>query len=110
MNIFFREIFEIFHLNLKAKVLIYGILQGTIKSRGSVRRNLYKEWASFAKILKLQPLDAVRDYYGVKIALYFAWLGFYTTLLVPPALAGLLVFIYGLATWDQDLPRYDGKH
>ena len=27
------------------------------------------------KFWKYQPLDAIRDYYGVKMGLYFAWLG-----------------------------------
>ena len=79
--------------------------QGFIKSEGSTRNLLYKEWASFSKILKFQPLDAVRDYYGVKIALYFAWLGFYTNLLIPPSIVGALVFIYGLASRTTDIPR-----
>ncbi|CDS42189.1 anoctamin 8 [Echinococcus multilocularis] len=37
-----------------------------------------------------QPLDAVAEYFGVKIALYFAWLGHYTTALLIPAIFGLL--------------------
>ncbi|VUZ51519.1 unnamed protein product [Hymenolepis diminuta] len=36
-----------------------------------------------------QPLDAVAEYFGVKIALYFAWLGHYTTFLLAPAIFGL---------------------
>ncbi len=44
-----------------------------------------------------------------QIGLYFAWLGFYTTLLVPPALAGLIVLVYGLATLSQDVPRYANR-
>ena len=64
------------------------------------------EWASLWNIFKLQPLDAVRDYYGVKIGLYFAWLGFYTNLLILPSIAGVLTFLYGLITWEYDIPRY----
>ena len=45
-----------------------------------MRYNLFTEWASFRKTFKFQPIDAVRDYYGVKVALYFAWLGFYTSM------------------------------
>ncbi len=80
-------------------------LQGTISTEGSIRKLLYKEWASFSKLFKFQPLDTVRDYYGVKIALYFAWLGFYTSLLLPPSIMGLLVFLYGLASRGNDIPR-----
>ena len=54
----------------------------------------------------MQPLDAVRDYYGVKIGLYFAWLGFYTNLLILPSAAGVFTFLYGLYTWEDDIPRY----
>ena len=43
--------------------------------QGSQRKLLYDEWASFSKFWKYQPLDAIRDYYGVKMGLYFAWLG-----------------------------------
>ena len=52
-----------------------------------------------------QPLDAVRDYFGVKIALYFAWLGFYTNLLIAPSLVGLLTFLYGVVSLRSDIPR-----
>ena len=34
--------------------------------------------------------DEVRHYFGEMVAMYFAFLGFYTMALVPPALAGLL--------------------
>ena len=57
-------------------------------------------------MFKLQPLDAIRDYYGVKIGLYFAWLGFYTNLLILPSIVGVITFLYGLSTWKDDLPRY----
>ncbi|KAM7538245.1 hypothetical protein Aperf_G00000076788 [Anoplocephala perfoliata] len=40
-----------------------------------------------------QPLDAVAQYFGVKIALYFAWLGHYTTALLAPAVFGLLCWL-----------------
>lgn len=40
---------------------------------GSVRHLLYKEWASVSKWYRYQPLDYVKEYFGVKIGLYFAW-------------------------------------
>ena len=51
-------------------------------------------------------MDAIRDYYGVKIALYFAWLGFYTNLLIVPSLVGLCTVLYGYFTLDNDIARY----
>ncbi|KAM3185136.1 hypothetical protein ACTXT7_006979 [Hymenolepis weldensis] len=41
-----------------------------------------------------QPLDAVAEYFGVKIALYFAWLGHYTTSLLAPAIFGLFAWFF----------------
>uniref|UniRef100_A0A7N6BHH3 Anoctamin n=1 Tax=Anabas testudineus TaxID=64144 RepID=A0A7N6BHH3_ANATE len=48
----------------------------------SERYNLYKHWARFLYFFKEQPLDLIRKYYGEKIGIYFAWLGFYTEMLL----------------------------
>ncbi|XP_023339966.1 anoctamin-1 isoform X4 [Eurytemora carolleeae] len=85
----------------------YPLHDGTIKTPGSMRYLLYREWASIRKFWKYQPLDAVRDYFGVKIGLYFAWLGFYTFMLIPPSLVGLICFLYGLITMSTDTPSDD---
>lgn len=39
-----------------------------------------------------QPLNQIRFYFGEKIALYFAWLGFYTKMLVFPSIAGIITY------------------
>ncbi len=39
-----------------------------------------------------------RKYFGEKIAIYFAWLGFYTFMLIPASILGVGAFAYGLAT------------
>lgn len=49
---------------------------------------------------KKQPLWLIRRYFGEKVALYFAWLGFYTKCLYPPAVVGLLCFFYGLGSME----------
>ncbi|EGV93319.1 Anoctamin-4 [Cricetulus griseus] len=42
-----------------------------------------------------------RRYFGEKIGLYFAWLGWYTGMLFPAAFIGLFVFLYGVTTLDH---------
>ena len=68
----------------------------------NTRQILFEYWARWGKWYKYQPLDHIRDYFGEKIAIYFAWLGFYTGWLLPAALVGLAVFAYGLLTLDNN--------
>uniref|UniRef100_A0A8C5A5D5 Anoctamin n=1 Tax=Gadus morhua TaxID=8049 RepID=A0A8C5A5D5_GADMO len=54
--------------------------------------------------------DAVcshRKYFGEKVGLYFAWLGVYTQMLIPAAIVGVIVFLYGCATVDDDIPSME---
>ncbi|XP_052832861.1 anoctamin-7 [Octopus bimaculoides] len=61
----------------------------------NMRQILYKYWARWGCWYKYQPLDHIRYYFGEKVAIYFAWLGFYTGWLLPAAVVGLLVFLSG---------------
>ncbi|KAM3587487.1 uncharacterized protein V6R79_006729 [Siganus canaliculatus] len=77
---------------------------------------LYKEWAHPKSFYKMQPLDLIRKYYGEKIGIYFAWLGFYTIMLAIAAVVGLGCFIYGYntqetSTWSKEVcdPNIGGK-
>ncbi|NXQ16830.1 ANO6 protein, partial [Peucedramus taeniatus] len=74
----------------------------------SERYLLYREWAHPRNIFKLQPLDFIRKYYGEKIGIYFAWLGFYTNMLTVAAVVGVGCFLYGClkkddCTWSQEV-------
>ncbi|KAI5095678.1 anoctamin-7 [Silurus meridionalis] len=68
------------------------------------RQVLYHYWARWSKWYKYQPLDHIREYFGEKIALYFAWLGFYTVWLLPAAIVGTLVFVSGIMTMGSNNP------
>ena len=73
--------------------------------RYRTRAHLYRTWGSVRSLfsssgLKLlwwpTPINAIRDYFGSKVALYFVFLDTYTTFLYVPAILGLLVLLYGL--------------
>jgi len=81
------------------------LLVNDIDKAVNKRQKLSKEWASFKKILKYQPLDAIKDYFGVTIAFYYAWTGFLTMYLVPASIIGVLCFFFaGLSNfWFEPL-------
>ncbi|TDG96729.1 hypothetical protein EPR50_G00231760 [Perca flavescens] len=77
---------------------------------------LYEEWAHPKSFYKMQPLNLIRKYYGEKVGIYFAWLGFYTRMLALAAVVGLCCFIYGYttqetSTWSKEVcdPEIGGK-
>uniref|UniRef100_A0A6I8SQA8 Anoctamin n=1 Tax=Xenopus tropicalis TaxID=8364 RepID=A0A6I8SQA8_XENTR len=84
-------------------------LSGSYRSKNSIKTHgaenhrhlLFECWASWGVWYKYQPLDLVRRYFGEKIGLYFAWLGWYTGMLFPAAIVGLFVFLYGMFTLDS---------
>ena len=39
-----------------------------------------------------QDIDTIRDYYGLQIAFYFEWLGFYTKWLLAPTILGVIIY------------------
>lgn len=82
----------------------------------SERYLLYREWAHPRSIYKKQPLDLIRKYYGEKIGIYFAWLGYYTKMLLLAAVVGVACFLYGFlnqdnCTWSKEVcnPDIGGK-
>ncbi|XP_037075179.1 anoctamin-7-like isoform X2 [Pollicipes pollicipes] len=68
----------------------------------NTRQVLYEYWGRYSRWYKYQPLDHIREYFGEKIGIYFAWLGFYTGWLLPAAVIGFLVFLYGVITIDNN--------
>ncbi|KAL0277448.1 UNVERIFIED_CONTAM: hypothetical protein PYX00_004720 [Menopon gallinae] len=76
----------------------YPLHDGDYRRGNSLRSKLYREWSTLKNWIKIQPIDQIKDYFGIKHALYFAWLGFYTHMLIPASIIGLLCFIYGWIT------------
>ncbi|XP_038137885.1 anoctamin-2b isoform X3 [Cyprinodon tularosa] len=79
---------------------------GNLEERND-RQVLFEEWARYSAFYKYQPIDLVRKYFGEKIGLYFAWLGVYTQLLIPASIVGIIVFGYGVATVDTNIPSLE---
>lgn len=58
------------------------------------RDNLTRHWLSWKIHPWQQPYDQIKEYFGEKIALYYTFLGHYTTSLIPLAIAGIVVSFY----------------
>ncbi|XP_056657152.1 LOW QUALITY PROTEIN: anoctamin-1 [Monodelphis domestica] len=71
------------------------------------RKLLCEEWATYRAFYKYQPIDLVRKYFGEKVGLYFAWLGVYTQMLIPASIVGIIVFLYGCLTVDENIPSME---
>lgn len=90
-----------------------------------MRATLHTHWASIRKWYRYQPLDYIKEYFGVKIGkwyknlikkffyrnvftyivgLYFAWLGFYTYMLLLASIVGVFCFLYSWITLDNHVP------
>ncbi|ESO03576.1 hypothetical protein HELRODRAFT_191881 [Helobdella robusta] len=54
-------------------------------------RKLIRNWVR--SFWSFQPLDDIHDYFGDSITIYFAFLGFYTTFLLPPAILGVFFYL-----------------
>uniref|UniRef100_A0A8C6VR28 Anoctamin n=1 Tax=Nothobranchius furzeri TaxID=105023 RepID=A0A8C6VR28_NOTFU len=61
----------------------------------------------YSVFYKYQPIGLIRSYFGEKVGLYFAWLGVYTQMLIPAAIIGVIVFLYGCATVDDNIPSME---
>ncbi|KAM7423570.1 hypothetical protein PAMA_000090 [Pampus argenteus] len=66
------------------------------------QKELTKMWAKWSHLFTDQPVREIKNYFGEKVALYYLWLGWYTKLLVPAAVLGVIVFLYGLAFFNTN--------
>ncbi|KAI7816372.1 calcium-activated chloride channel-domain-containing protein [Gamsiella multidivaricata] len=73
-----------------------GSYKSKVKPIPNRRTLLFNEWI---RIRRPQPLEEIRFYYGEKIALYFAWIDFYTKWLVSAAIVGFVFLIFGLINY-----------
>jgi hypothetical protein len=69
------------------------IVRWTAGHNNRLRAELEEAWAKSLRCAWRQPIHLIKDYFGERVAFYFAFLGFYTWWLVAPALVGLGIFI-----------------
>ncbi|NXU19117.1 ANO9 protein, partial [Pardalotus punctatus] len=72
-----------------------------LHEKEEVREFLKEKWARWRVMFKQQPIEKIRCYFGEKVALYFAWLGWYTYLLAFAALAGLVTVVAGTTVFSS---------
>jgi hypothetical protein len=87
------------------KLQLAGTIEGYYPLHDEQTKNrLAKDWQSWASMPWNQPVDAVCDYFGEKIGLYFAFLGHYCSWLMAPAAMGLGVQLVVAGTGDFSHP------
>lgn len=55
---------------------------------------LKQKWATMRQVCASQPFTRLRNYFGERVSLYFAWINFYCNAMMLPAAVGLAVFLY----------------
>ncbi|XP_067396545.1 anoctamin-9 isoform X2 [Emydura macquarii macquarii] len=89
---------ETLHKLIKKKVFEAAF---PLHEQEELRQFLKVNWARWRDILYRQPIEKIRSYFGEKVTLYFAWLGWYTCILFPAAVLGLTQFLYGIFYYDS---------
>ncbi|XP_028320318.1 anoctamin-7-like isoform X2 [Gouania willdenowi] len=94
-------------VNEKVFTAAYPLHEGDVEApvqSGALRQTLYSYWSQWSCWTRYQPMDHIREYFGEKIALYFAWLGVYTSWLSLASIVGLLIFLVGFYFMKTDVP------
>ena len=65
------------------------------------RAYLQNHWASLKNLFKFQPLNEIKDYFGVKNGLYFGFVGSFITMLWPASLIGAFCWLFGVIFYNK---------
>lgn len=68
-------------------------------------RQLSRRWLRQIRCGGRAPIEEIKEYFGEKIGMYFAWLSFTTSMLRWPAIAGIGCFYVELKTHDDQVRR-----
>ncbi|KDO33292.1 hypothetical protein SPRG_02101 [Saprolegnia parasitica CBS 223.65] len=78
-------------LNTQQLVLDQCVLTAYALHDFEEREKLNAKWINWTTRPSQQPFREIKDYYGEKVGLYFAWLGHYTSWLVAPSIVGAIM-------------------
>lgn len=92
-----RNLAKMVHKNQVLAVYPLQTAAGSMDSGEVTVDELYRKWSTFLKLPWNQPIGDIRNYYGEKVALYFAFLGHYTKWLAFSAVVGIALFFHQLA-------------
>ena len=88
----------------KRKLLIQHFPLHHAHNLQPLRENLLKEWRGYFYGVDMMR---IRNYFGSKIAFYFAWLQFYLKWLITPAILGVIALILKHAL--EGLPAFEER-
>uniref|UniRef100_A0A8C5IU86 Anoctamin n=1 Tax=Junco hyemalis TaxID=40217 RepID=A0A8C5IU86_JUNHY len=88
-------------LGIKGALMFLHPTNFSALQKEEIREILKKKWARWRVLFKEQPIEQIRCYFGEKVALYFAWLGWYTYLLIFAAVAGLATVAAGATVFSS---------
>lgn len=82
------------HLDI-AQLVQYACILSFMPLHDTVElRQVEEQWLCIFQAPWKLHLDGMKNYFGEKIGLYFAFLGFYTAALIPAAVLGLLTWVW----------------
>ncbi|XP_055352168.1 anoctamin-4-like [Paramacrobiotus metropolitanus] len=84
-----------------------GPYEEKYKRPSNLRAILYNQWGRFARFVKFQPVTYIKNYFGERVGYYFAWMEFYTLMLIPAVIVGWICLLYGAANVKGDIPAQE---
>ena len=76
-----------------------------LHSKSRAKKEYKDIWMEITKSW-IVPVELIREYYGEKIAIYFAWMQFYLIWLIVPSIASI---IFTIISWWNDTPIDENK-
>ena len=68
---------------------------------------LFSTWVGIFKLPWVQPLDDVRNFFGEKVAVYYAFVGHYTKWVFWASIVGFAIFLHQLGSLDENTGAAD---